>query len=148
MERDRRLTGFMRGQTDKPHAPPGFELNNPWRVRRRDHGHNEEVLTAYRWNRGSCRPTSRKQIKHMFICFKISRLTSPQPNHLQYRSCSILFGLLELRGKAMDAVSLSCAQLDGEMLLQGVDPIGLTLELYLSFVLPMYPPFQVIIAHD
>jgi hypothetical protein len=33
MERDRRLTGFMRGQTDKPVAPPGFELNNPWRVR-------------------------------------------------------------------------------------------------------------------
>jgi hypothetical protein len=33
MERDRRLTGFARGQTDKPFAPPGFELNNPWRVR-------------------------------------------------------------------------------------------------------------------
>lgn len=33
MERDRRLTGFMRGQTDKPVAPAGFELNNPWRVR-------------------------------------------------------------------------------------------------------------------
>ncbi|KAF2267525.1 hypothetical protein CC78DRAFT_59915 [Lojkania enalia] len=32
MERDRRLTGFMRGQTDKPTAPPGFEVNNPWRV--------------------------------------------------------------------------------------------------------------------
>ena len=33
MERDRRLTGFVRGQTDKPEAPKGFELNNPWRVR-------------------------------------------------------------------------------------------------------------------
>ena len=32
MERDRRLTGFMRGQTDKAEAPAGFELNNPWRV--------------------------------------------------------------------------------------------------------------------
>lgn len=32
MERDRRLTGFARGQTDKPEAPAGFELNNPWRV--------------------------------------------------------------------------------------------------------------------
>jgi len=32
MERDRRLTGFMRGQTDKPEAPAGFELNHPWRV--------------------------------------------------------------------------------------------------------------------
>ena len=33
MERDLRLTGFMRGQTDKAEAPAGFELNNPWRVR-------------------------------------------------------------------------------------------------------------------
>ena len=32
MDRDRRLTGFLRGQTDKVEAPLGFELNNPWRV--------------------------------------------------------------------------------------------------------------------
>ena len=32
MDRDRRLTGFLRGQTDDPVAPNGFELNNPWRV--------------------------------------------------------------------------------------------------------------------
>ncbi|KAF1930067.1 uncharacterized protein M421DRAFT_3825 [Didymella exigua CBS 183.55] len=35
MERDRRLTGFMRGQTDKAEAPAGFELNNPWRCEQR-----------------------------------------------------------------------------------------------------------------
>ncbi|KAL6707746.1 hypothetical protein ACN47E_003867 [Coniothyrium glycines] len=35
LERDRRLTGFARGQTDKPEAPPGFELNNPWRCEER-----------------------------------------------------------------------------------------------------------------
>ncbi|KAL5115905.1 hypothetical protein ACEQ8H_006221 [Pleosporales sp. CAS-2024a] len=35
MERDRRLTGFMRGQTDRPVAPPGFELNNAWRCESR-----------------------------------------------------------------------------------------------------------------
>ncbi|KAF2657930.1 hypothetical protein K491DRAFT_714059 [Lophiostoma macrostomum CBS 122681] len=35
MERDRRLTGFVRGQTDKPEAPKGFETNNPWRVETR-----------------------------------------------------------------------------------------------------------------
>ncbi|KAH7093088.1 hypothetical protein FB567DRAFT_557134 [Paraphoma chrysanthemicola] len=35
MERDRRLTGFARGQTDKAAAPPGFELNNPWRCEER-----------------------------------------------------------------------------------------------------------------
>lgn len=32
MDRDRRLTGTLRGQTDNPKAPPGFELNNPWKV--------------------------------------------------------------------------------------------------------------------
>ena len=32
MDRDRRLTGLLRGQTDNPLAPVGFELNNPWRV--------------------------------------------------------------------------------------------------------------------
>ncbi|QSZ30787.1 hypothetical protein DSL72_000345 [Monilinia vaccinii-corymbosi] len=35
MDRDRRLTGFLRGQTDNPCAPPGFELNNPWRLEKR-----------------------------------------------------------------------------------------------------------------
>ena len=32
MERDRRLTGTLRGQTDKPEAPAGFEFSNGWRV--------------------------------------------------------------------------------------------------------------------
>ncbi|KAF2763973.1 hypothetical protein EJ03DRAFT_322030 [Teratosphaeria nubilosa] len=32
MERDRRLTGFLRGQTDNVRAPPGFELSHPWKV--------------------------------------------------------------------------------------------------------------------
>lgn len=32
MERDRRLTGSLRGQSDAPIAPLGFELNNPWKV--------------------------------------------------------------------------------------------------------------------
>ncbi|KAK7518714.1 uncharacterized protein IWZ02DRAFT_356116, partial [Phyllosticta citriasiana] len=30
MRRDKRLTGYHRGQADRPHAPSGFELNNPW----------------------------------------------------------------------------------------------------------------------
>ncbi|KAF1822304.1 uncharacterized protein K489DRAFT_410625 [Dissoconium aciculare CBS 342.82] len=32
MDRDRRLTGFLRGQTDNVNAPAGFELNAPWRI--------------------------------------------------------------------------------------------------------------------
>ena len=36
MDRDRRITGLLRGQSDSPTAPPGYELNNPWRVRGND----------------------------------------------------------------------------------------------------------------
>lgn len=32
MDRDRRLTGYLRGQTDQAVAPAGFELSNGWRV--------------------------------------------------------------------------------------------------------------------
>jgi hypothetical protein len=32
MDRDLRLTGKFREQTDNPVAPVGFEVNNPWRV--------------------------------------------------------------------------------------------------------------------
>ncbi|KFY78847.1 hypothetical protein V499_02092 [Pseudogymnoascus sp. VKM F-103] len=35
MDRDRRLTGFLRGQTGSAIAPPGFELNNPWRLEKK-----------------------------------------------------------------------------------------------------------------
>jgi hypothetical protein len=33
MDRDRRLTGWLRGQSDRPIAPAGFEYSNGWRVR-------------------------------------------------------------------------------------------------------------------
>lgn len=35
MDRDRRLTGTFRGQTDNPVAPPGFEFSNGWKVSKR-----------------------------------------------------------------------------------------------------------------
>lgn len=51
MDRDRRLTGMLRGQTDNVEAPPGFELNSAWRV-----GHNRSIfrrgqigLRKYSW---------------------------------------------------------------------------------------------------
>ncbi|RSL62477.1 hypothetical protein CEP54_005657 [Fusarium duplospermum] len=34
-KRDRRLTGTLRGQTDRAVAPIGFELNNPWKLEKR-----------------------------------------------------------------------------------------------------------------
>ena len=47
MDRDRRLTGFLRGQTDNPAAPAGFELNNPWRVRTAKDSILSEMLTGF-----------------------------------------------------------------------------------------------------
>ncbi|KAF2220468.1 hypothetical protein BDZ85DRAFT_284206 [Elsinoe ampelina] len=32
MERDLRLTGYLRGQTDQVKAPKGFELSNRWKL--------------------------------------------------------------------------------------------------------------------
>ena len=32
MDRDMRMTGVFRAQSDNPEAPLGFELNNPWKV--------------------------------------------------------------------------------------------------------------------
>ena len=52
MDRDRRLTGYLRGQTDNPTAPPGFELNNPWRVSR-PKKLNREMLKAVRSRKDS-----------------------------------------------------------------------------------------------
>ncbi|KEQ87414.1 hypothetical protein M438DRAFT_362318 [Aureobasidium pullulans EXF-150] len=37
MDRDRRLTGWLRGQVDRPIAPAGFEYSNGWRVEKNLH---------------------------------------------------------------------------------------------------------------
>jgi len=47
MDRDRRLTGYLRGQTDSPSAPAGFELNNPWRVSSTSFSFGDCLLIAY-----------------------------------------------------------------------------------------------------
>jgi hypothetical protein len=45
MDRDRRLTGWLRGQVDRPIAPAGFEYSNGWRVR----GHfSNRALASWR----------------------------------------------------------------------------------------------------
>ncbi|KAF1984183.1 hypothetical protein K402DRAFT_423001 [Aulographum hederae CBS 113979] len=35
MDRDRRLTGYLRGQSDRVEAAPGYELNSAWRCEKR-----------------------------------------------------------------------------------------------------------------
>ncbi|QYS95932.1 hypothetical protein H0G86_003199 [Trichoderma simmonsii] len=57
MERDRRLTGTLRGQTDNPEAPLGFEFSNGWKVKS-THIHISSYRqinadTAYSWRRDS-----------------------------------------------------------------------------------------------
>lgn len=47
MDRDRRLTGWLRGQTGEAAAPAGFELNNPWRVRQYTLSPLSTLLTPY-----------------------------------------------------------------------------------------------------
>lgn len=48
MDRDRRLTGWLRGQVDRPIAPAGFEYSNGWRVR----GYPERRALASRTTEG------------------------------------------------------------------------------------------------
>ena len=48
MNRDRRLTGYLRGQTDIVEPPVGFEVNNPWRVSR-SRSYAVVMLTSFRW---------------------------------------------------------------------------------------------------
>ena len=61
MDRDRRLTGYLRGQVDQPTAPAGFELSNGWRVSyttflgtRCISGHNTDQ-SPYRSRSASCK---------------------------------------------------------------------------------------------
>jgi len=35
MDRDQRLTGYLRGQSDRSEAPDGFELNSYWKMESR-----------------------------------------------------------------------------------------------------------------
>jgi hypothetical protein len=47
MDRDRRLTGSLRGQIDRPEAPPGFELSNAWKASRNGRRRTHKLLTRY-----------------------------------------------------------------------------------------------------
>lgn len=57
MDRDRRLTGFLRGQTNEVDAPAGFELSSAWRVGGclDGFGCKATLLTFYRWKEGTSR---------------------------------------------------------------------------------------------
>lgn len=44
MERDRRLTGSLRGQTNNATAPRGFEVSQPWKVR-----HKSQNVRLFFW---------------------------------------------------------------------------------------------------
>jgi hypothetical protein len=59
MDRDRRLTGWLRGQVDRPIAPAGFEYSNGWRVR----GHvSNRDLASWRTGRLTHVYTGREEL--------------------------------------------------------------------------------------
>jgi len=77
MDRDRRLTGFLRGQSDEVEAPLGFELNNPWRVSAFS-GYEVVmrmgiVLMVCRWRNGSFRRWCGGSNFTMFLCQRNDR---------------------------------------------------------------------------
>ena len=45
MDRDLRMTGVFRAQSDSPEAPIGFEVNNPWKVCHGAGARDEEAYT-------------------------------------------------------------------------------------------------------
>lgn len=75
MDRDRRLTGYLRGQTDRPIAPPGFEFSNGWRVCRIATAINKTILLIppYRLRRVSTK-------FHHPIQFRYHHVTIPRPS--------------------------------------------------------------------
>lgn len=95
MDRDRRLTGMLRGQTDKPEAPDGFELNSAWRVRT-SLPFLGPFLTLFRWRHD----TSRYSI-HAFT--RRSIFTAPMG--LPVLRCRIL-PIAQITYQALDPPSL------------------------------------------
>jgi hypothetical protein len=131
MERDRRLTGFARGQTDKPIAPAGFELNNPWRVRTVT-GHAWAVLTAYSASSASSKGTAWNDrtwsiSNTSYVCIGTS---------------------LDLRRQPSDAIPLHLPELDTKILFQSIQPVVFRLQLNFLLLDPMYPPLNGVAEQD
>jgi hypothetical protein len=59
MDRDRRLTGWLRGQVDRPIAPAGFEYSNGWRVRGQSY---DRDLASRRIEGLTCNNTGREEL--------------------------------------------------------------------------------------
>jgi len=72
MDRDRRLTGYLRGQTDNPRAPPGFELNNPWRVRAQVRQRRQRGPEAYVRRLGRATVSIKPQRREPSYCSRAS----------------------------------------------------------------------------
>jgi hypothetical protein len=72
MDRDRRLTGYLRGQVDQPTAPAGFELSNGWRV---SYTISPGTSSAARDISLTCFPAGR-EARHVNISKDIQRQTT------------------------------------------------------------------------
>jgi hypothetical protein len=75
MDRDRRLTGWLRGQVDRPIAPAGFEYSNGWRVRGQPY-HRD--LASWRIEGLTCNNTGREELALEYA----THTANPYASHL------------------------------------------------------------------
>ncbi len=144
MDRDMRLTGVFRGQTDNPEAPLGFEVNHPWKarqvillyrvlilmsstdggednVRQRLPPHQNNNCTYILTRTGARARSSRVRARNFYYGRKIARpplfcFSNPE------LACSHT-PISQLRHHSMDSSFLVISQFDAEMFLQSIYPV-------------------------
>jgi len=125
MDRDRRLTGFLRGQTDKVEAPPGFELNNPWRVSLL--AARNDILADI-----LCSSDREADILELDVRSTLQMTTFSEANLARQR-----------RDHSLDPACLIRAQLDTKILLHGLDAVYFVLARLQMLRFPSDPPLHI-----
>lgn len=143
MDRDFRLTGAWREQTDNPIAPVGFEVNNPWRVCRillsgsinaklRPDGEKDCLMldtfatfTVHILSAGvAYAPPHARQ---NFLCNDFLSLDAHDAGVLVATASRPLPWLLDLRREALNTSDLVWTQLHTKVNLHYLDPLLLRL---------------------
>lgn len=126
MRRDKRLTGYHRGQADKPHAPKGFELNNPWHVGLQ--------LVCWQDTQRLTIGTARARLHWMLnsagnstsstsvMAYALHNAISGRSSRYNSRPS------LDFRHQAFDAVLLAPSQPDAKYIIQSSQPVFFALE--------------------
>lgn len=117
MERDRRLTGWLRGQTDNPEAPDGFELNNPWKV-------SGQLALCY------------------LVFMELSIIPARDSIHLDVPAAINSFNFSNC---SPDRILLDAVQCDTEVILQCLHPLALGFQYFNFFCLGTYSPLKILL---